>query len=390
MKKFDVHVCLVSDQALPNFIPVLAEDFRPQEVILLATEPMKKKAETLAEVMKNRCCVKVQIFDLHDEYDIQSVREEIFNLLLKNIDKRKVALNVTGGTKLMAIGAYGMFRDEVYPVFYFTAKDNRILLLENNEQFVLQPSKIKIEDYLQLYGYPVRKGYKINRQTQRNLPKLWEELVKGINNFAECLTALNYVISHSNDLTTDMPKVENQHQQNFNYLLHLLEDNELLSQQNGKLHFPDLETKKYVAGGWFEDYVFNVISKIPGVQDVALNVQIENSDLNSHQNNELDVVVLANNVLHVLECKTANFAKNKKEAENALYKLETLKKLGGLKTRAALISYRETGEPGGINPIRDRAKGAQIELIERKDLPGLQKLLTKWITDENRIEKPGF
>lgn len=42
MKKFDVHVCLVSDQALPNFIPVLAEDFRPQEVILLATEPMKK------------------------------------------------------------------------------------------------------------------------------------------------------------------------------------------------------------------------------------------------------------------------------------------------------------------------------------------------------------
>ena len=43
MKKFDVHVRLVSDQALPNFIPVLAEDFRPQEVILLATEPMKKK-----------------------------------------------------------------------------------------------------------------------------------------------------------------------------------------------------------------------------------------------------------------------------------------------------------------------------------------------------------
>ncbi len=389
MKKFDVHVCLVSDQALPNFIPVLAEDFRPQEVILLATEPMNKKAETLAEVMKNRCRVNVQIFDLNDEYDVQSVREEIFNLLL-NIDKQKVALNVTGGTKLMAIGAYGMFRDEGYPVFYFTAKDNRILLLENNEQFVLQPSKIKIEDYLQLYGYPVRKGYKINRQAQRNLPKLWEELVRGINNFAEGLTALNYVISHSNDLTTDMPKVENQQQQNFNHLLHLLEDNELLSQQNGKLHFPDLETKKYVAGGWFEDYVFDVIRKIPGVQDVALNVQIENSGKNTNQHNELDVVVLANNVLHVLECKTANFSSNKKEADNALYKLETLKKLGGLKTRAALISYRETGGHGTRNTIRDRAKGAQIELIERKDLPGLQKLLTNWVKNGNGIEKPVF
>lgn len=380
MKKFDVHVCLVSDQALPNFIPVLAEDFRPQEVILLATEPMKKKAETLAEVMKNRCRVNVQIFDLHDEYDIQSVREEIFNLLL-NIDKQKVALNVTGGTKLMAIGAYGMFRDEGYPVFYFTAKDNRILLLENNEQFVLQPSKIKIEDYLQLYGYPVRKGYTINRQTQRNLPKLWEELVKGINNFAEGLTALNYVISHinKNDLTADISQLDYQHQQNLNYLLHLLEDNELLSQQNGKLHFPDLEAKKYVAGGWFEDYVFDVIRKIPGVQDVALNVQIENSDKNTNQHNELDVVMLANNVLHVLECKTANFSSNKKEADNALYKLETLKKLGGLKTRAALISYRETGGHGARNTIRDRAKGAQIELIERQGLSGLKTLLSKWM-----------
>ena len=208
--------------------------FSPSRGYFIGYGTNEKKAETLAEVMKNRCCVKVQIFDLNDEYDIQSVREEIFNLLL-DIDKQKVALNVTGGTKLMAIGAYGMFRDEGYPVFYFTAKDNRILLLENNEQFVLQPSKIKIEDYLQLYGYPVRKGYKINHQTQRNLPKLWEELVKGINNFAEGLTALNYVISHSNDLTTDMPKVENQHQKNFNDLLRLLEENELLSQQNRKL-----------------------------------------------------------------------------------------------------------------------------------------------------------
>ena len=88
----------------------------------------------------------------------------------------------------------------------------------------------------------------------------------------------------------------------------------MLSQQNRKLHFPDLETKKYVAGGWFEDYVFDVIRKIPGVQDVALNVQIKNSDKNTNQHNELDVVVLANNVLHVLECKTANFSSNKKRS----------------------------------------------------------------------------
>lgn len=377
MKKFDVHVCLVSDQALPNFIPVLAEDFRPQEVILLATEKMKPKAVTLAEVMRRRCQVKVQIIDLHDEYNMQDVADNVFELLL-NIDKEKVALNVTGGTKLMAIAAYGMFRDAGYPVFYFTATDNQVLLLDENEHFVLQPAKMKIEDYLQLYGYPVREGYPIERKPQRALPDLRQELVTGVDNFAEGMTAINYAISKANGgLSAEMPKVSNH--QHFHYLLDLLQDNGLLSCEKGMLNFPDKDAQKYVGGGWFEDYVFDVIKKIPGVQDVALNVQIENGTANTKQHNELDVAVLANNVLHVLECKTVKFSGNKKAAEDILYKLESLKKLGGLRTQAALVSYRETGEQGGINPIRDRAKGAEIALFERKDLKGLKTLLATWM-----------
>ena len=168
MKQFDVHVCLVSDQALPNFIPVLAKDFRPQRVILLATDKMKQKAAVLAEVMKRRCQVKTDIVDLHDEYDMRGVDEKIFDLLL-GIDKEKVALNVTGGTKLMSIAAYTRFHAEGYPVFYFTAKDNRVLLLDDGSdgrEFVLQPEKMKIEDYLELHGYPVRRGYALERRLQ--------------------------------------------------------------------------------------------------------------------------------------------------------------------------------------------------------------------------------
>lgn len=91
------------------------------------------------------------------------------------------------------------------------------------------------------------------------------------------------------------------------------------------------------------------------------------------------MVVLANNVLHVIECKAVKFSGNKKAAEDILYKLESLKKLGGLRTQAALVSYRETGEQGGINTIRDRAKGADIALIKRKDLKGLKTLLETWM-----------
>ncbi|QNT59574.1 hypothetical protein AABM17_579 [Neisseria musculi] len=88
----------------------------------------------------------------------------------------------------------------------------------------------------------------------------------------------------------------------------------------------------------------------------------------------MDVLLLANNVSHVLECKTANFAKNEDKAGDALYKLESLKKLGGLRTKAMLLSYRElTGK------IRNRAEGAQIKIIEQKDLSGMKTLLEKWV-----------
>ena len=112
---------------------------------------------------------------------------------------------------------------------------------------------------------------------------------------------------------------------------------------------------------------------LPGVQDIALNVQIENVDAKTHQHNELDVVLLINNVLHVLECKTANFTRSEAKAEEALYKLESLKKLGGLRTKAMLLSYREL-----LPTSRDRANGAKISLIERKDLKGMKTLLEKW------------
>lgn len=375
MKKFDVHVCLVSGQPLPNFIPVLAEEFRPQEVILLATEAMAEKAVTLAEVIWRRCRIKAQIMSLRDEYDMQSVGDKVWDLLV-NIDKDKVALNVTGGTKLMAIAAYGMFRDAQYPVFYFTAKDNQVLLLDSEEHFVLQPPKIKIEDYLQLHGYPVREGYPIHRQHQRYMPNLWRELANGIDNFAESISALNYVIAKANGLVAEIPAWSNKH---LNQLLNLFEENGLLTLEKGKIHFIDKEAKNYVGGGWFEDYVFDIVKRIPGIQDVALNVQIENASDKTKQYNELDVVVLANNVLHVLEVKTIKFTGNKKAADDILYKLETLKKLGGLRTQTALISYRETSDPGQINSIRDRAEGAGINLIERKDLKGLKTLLSKWM-----------
>ena len=41
MKRYDVHVCMVSQQPLPNLIPIKDEATRPTEVVLLVSEDMR-------------------------------------------------------------------------------------------------------------------------------------------------------------------------------------------------------------------------------------------------------------------------------------------------------------------------------------------------------------
>lgn len=380
MKKFDVHVCMVSGQAVPNLIPVLATEFRPQEVVLLVTPSMKKTADALEKVIE-RACVKVQQIALADKYDMQAIKDQVFDLLI-NIDKDKVALNVTGGTKLMAIGAYNLFHAEGYSSFYFTERDNSVIFLDDAEEatLVLQPPKLKIEDYLALHGHPVKKGCSVRHTTQFNLPDLWHELIRAAKDCAEPIKAINAAIAKSdrNALTVTMPKVVYDQQRHLDFVIDLFEEAKLLQQKNGKLQFTDLESKKYVGGGWFEDYVFTQVKSIKGIQDVALNIELENQDKNIHQHNELDVVVLANNALHVIECKTSNLAN--KDASDILYKLATFDKLGGLKTRQALVSYHPiASNNNGNNPTRDRAKGLGIHLLEHTHLSGLKTELQNWL-----------
>lgn len=54
IRRHDVHVCLVSEEATPNFIPVLDTRFRPREVILVVSPQMRERARWLKEALAHR------------------------------------------------------------------------------------------------------------------------------------------------------------------------------------------------------------------------------------------------------------------------------------------------------------------------------------------------
>src|SRR5690554_5719094 len=117
--RFKTHFCMVSGQAAPNLLPLLDDSMKPDKVVLLVTEPMQRNADFLEQVIKPRQITVVQHrLNVVDDFD--AMQEQLMELL-ENEPADEIALNVTGGTKWMAIAAQEVFRMNGSAVFYVNA-----------------------------------------------------------------------------------------------------------------------------------------------------------------------------------------------------------------------------------------------------------------------------
>ncbi len=124
-----VHVCLVSDQPIPNLTTVL--QFKPHTVILLATEERRKEAKRLEKVIRQkRVEVTTKEIKAYDIGDVVSVSENV----IKDFTDDEVTLNITGGTKIGTIGTFQTFYSSGKPIFYVNTYDNEIIKVSPVEE----------------------------------------------------------------------------------------------------------------------------------------------------------------------------------------------------------------------------------------------------------------
>jgi hypothetical protein len=121
-----------------NIIPLLHESFKPEQVVLLVTEGMQDKAPHARKMIQS-LGIKVHTSNV-DSYDIKAIREQVLNVLSKH-EGHSLALNVTGGTKIMALGAYEAFSvDPENTVFYLEPTISASCALPPNLPIFLFPS----------------------------------------------------------------------------------------------------------------------------------------------------------------------------------------------------------------------------------------------------------
>ena len=152
MTKFDTHLCLVSAQATPNLIAVMDKTTAPRRVVLAVSKDMRQRAEWLKAIM-HRHGVQVETLAIPDAYDFNACWEIFSNWLMAQ--QVNVVLNVTGGTKVMAMAAQDVFREMEFPVFYINVENDSLLRLDRGAQPYVLPTKIKLREYLESHGYIV-------------------------------------------------------------------------------------------------------------------------------------------------------------------------------------------------------------------------------------------
>ncbi|OBX09337.1 Card1-like endonuclease domain-containing protein [Gallibacterium genomosp. 3] len=385
--RFDIHFCLISAQAAANLLPVFNPEFMPKSVVFFVSNSMKKNAVFLKQVFEQQQ-IKVKLINLVDEFDFAKTTEQ-FITEVEKYENENVALNVTGGTKLMSIAAVDAFNCLSKPVFYVDTEKNRILSLSRNDQGQwISPlplnTKIKLENYLSAYGKKLIK--KLNIEINQEWLSIFEPFLKNYKDNHNLIPLLNKFASSSinNGYRYTLDKKESNIQK-LNAFLTDLDYRGIINFNGETINFKKRRNNEFLNGGWLEDYVYTQLKEIKKIDEIILNAEVTNEnyqlnkneyiDENKGNKNEFDIIFLAKNKLHIIECKTQIMTKEGGvKSEDILYKLETLKDYGGLMTKKCLVSYCDVP-----TNILNRAKSLNIKIIQKDEIYRIKELIQAWI-----------
>jgi len=373
----DIHVLLVSAQAAPNLLPTLDPAIKPREVVMLVSGKMRAQADRLQAVFAETGvrCTQVALADVHDF----ALLEAALLTLATERDGQSIALNVTGGTKLMALAAQSIAQTAGWPVFYVDADTDTVMWLPQPNVLPLSPHKLtaqlRLRHYLRAYGFEISEPQRPEiSHAQKDVA---EKLLIEYTRFEPALGQLNYVSQRAEDAGRMLSKLTDKERDSISLrdVLSVFQNSGFLRVNADTVTFTDGSARNFTKGGWLESHVFNTVTTLNSelsIRERACNLTVDAEGVK----NEMDVAFLARNRLFVIECKTRRMdADDGQKANDALYKLaENCRRIGGLGTRGMLVTYRQ------LNDTEKRlASALGIKVAEGRELTRLSEKIRTWV-----------
>ncbi|CAK0779666.1 putative DUF1887 family protein [Azospirillaceae bacterium] len=377
-----LHIMFVSEQAMPSLIPSLLtknnEDrfFPARHVLFIATQQMRQRAEWLSDALRPRG-VSVEIYGIdglaNDFEKLRQILEDKF-MEIDCRDPKKVVVNVTGGTKLMALMSFSIASALEWPIYYIDHQSDYILWLHNkNMPSIPITFEGNINVVMAAHGFTIASADR--NPVAQNLRDLGEALIDRHAEFADILPTFNYLCMEAEaKLNANIPQ-RMMGRRGFQPLIQLFENAGLVKSLHGMtLCFPDEESRKIAAGGWLESYIYGKLYGLRGRQgnralrDVATNVNIAGSN---GARNEIDVAFLSGNHIGLIECKARGLVNGEPAfTQDAIHKLKSLRDAGGKQTYLYLCSYAPLS-----NAVVERANQDGVKIISGGRLANIHTLL---------------
>lgn len=364
-------ILLVSEQTMPN-IQFLKWYFRTKpetvDLLFISTEMMEKKKKT-ADIMNALAYLEKYIPKKQTLTVNENSMDDVKNKLEKLLGEwhhKSFAVNITGGTKPMSFATYNFFKDKDNCRIFYQPIEKELLCLSPEYAEYSVSELLTLEEYMKAHGINFEynnsclKDYDFNKSVYERVIKDSREAIKQIvamqNNsyFKNIFKRKNTLdltqLSDDKFVTSEGQKLSKEEViaavSAFGFDIHALTHSQL----------------RYITGGWFEEFAFQKIKHDKEISDgnIALNVRVEKGS----DKNELDVVYIADNRLHVVECKSF-VDEGAGVLNDALFKLQAIMKTKfGLNAESYLYTQSEVEKESTLN----RAQEFGIKIVDGKNL----------------------
>jgi len=394
-----IHLCIISDQPLPNLIPILQD--KPDYVALIVSKEKSQEAINFKETLRycgydtDAVFIYQGIPDSGLEY-LQLKALEIIDTQSAVTPNARFIYNATGGNKIMALAFASQFMEASHEVFYADTAHGRLeTLYPTGTNTRIMEQVLDVNIYLKAYGETVRKvgsasePWVLTVQNRRSLTYWIATNIQHLESAVGCLNSAVGSALSGNGNGIDHPLQDLPFYPKHQYLEYLkkLGENKLIqwdAQRASQVCFDSIEGASYVSGGWLEEYAWLVANDL-SIHSVAANIEITD-DIMSKSNirNELDLVAVHNNRMIIIEVKTSKFGNRQDKDNEIVYKIDALaKKVGGVFCKRILLSAMpvdHTTKGGRDVNVTHRAASHRVDVLDGGHITDLKDSLQKWMS----------
>lgn len=330
--------CLVSRQSMANVLPVFM--FKPKNVVLFATPEEEKSADNLQKLFHSKS-ISVKRIDGLNAYDFVNFKNIVSEQLNNSADE--TYLNITGGTKLMALAAYEVFVEKNKKIIYCDTEHKNIITLFPEVYANKIVANLSIEEYLLSYGYSI-----LEKKDNFTIKKFYDLFIY-VKESNSLISLVNLFRNVRKRFAENKPEFYVKSTDGKFLFQKNLDDYQLTFGLPPKKSIK-ISRSEFKFGDWLEYYTYYILNKNHNLSPY-LGVKILSSQ---NIKNEIDLVVLKDYILYVFSCKSGKI-----DNQFDLYELETLRNVtSGTFGKGIFITANHHSEA-----FEERAKELSIKII---------------------------